>query len=229
MHRMVGEQLLPRLLSMSGIKVVTRLKRFHTFGIGESRADQLLENIISPENEAFMKLGFQTHYPQLETKLSVQGSSEEQINTLLAPVTSELRKRLGNSILCEDDETLESNILAILASSDSSLSCMEMATAGAITNRLMKASADNQTLKQCTSSPSLQHLCHSVGIKTDAPSASPELAVALAETQKEITGSTHSLVVLTDERSTVDDTNSKIRDTNSNPVSYTHLTLPTKA
>ena len=45
MHRMLNEQLLPRLLSMSGNKVVTRLKRFHTFGIGESRADQLLSLI----------------------------------------------------------------------------------------------------------------------------------------------------------------------------------------
>ncbi len=219
MHRMVGEQLLPRLLSMSGIKTVTRLKRFHTFGIGESRADQLLDNIISPENEASIKLGFQTHYPQLETKLSVQGTSEEQINTLLKPVTEELRKRLGNSILCEDDETLESNILANLALSDGSLSCMEMATGGAITNRLMKASADNtpynQILKQCTSSPSLQHLCQSVGLKTDAPSASPELAVALAETQKAFTGSTHSLIALTDERTVVNESHDKIGDTSS--------------
>ena len=213
MHRMVSEQVLPRLLSMSGIKVVTRLKRFHTFGIGESRADQLLEDIIAPETEPSIKLGFQTHYPQLETKLSVQGTSEEQINALLEPVTAKLRARLGNSILCEDDETLESNILEKLARSDSSLSCMEMATGGAITNRLMKPATDNQSgnriLKQCTTSPSLMHLCNSVGIKTDATSASPELAVALAERQTEITGSSHALVVLTDVRATDDDTHNQ--------------------
>jgi len=172
MHRMLDEQLLPRLLSMSGNKVVTRLKRFHTFGIGESRADQLLANIITPENEASIKLGFQTHYPQLETKLSVQGTSEEQINTLLEPVVTELRARLGNAILCEDDDTIESAILTNLASSGSSLSCMEMVTT---------------------------NLCNACGVRTDATSASPELAMALAETQLQLTGSTHSLVVLTNE------------------------------
>lgn len=63
MKRMITEQVLPRLLSMSGIKTVSRLKRFHTFGIGESRADQLLTNIIPSESERAIKLGFQTHYP----------------------------------------------------------------------------------------------------------------------------------------------------------------------
>jgi len=201
MHRMVTEQVLPRLFSMSGIKVITRLKRFHTFGIGESRADQLLADIITPDKETSIKLGFQTHYPQLETKLSVQGTSEAQINLLLEPVAAELRTRLGNAILCEDDETLESRILVNLDNSNSSLSCMEMATGGAITNRLMNPGAQSQTndqvLRQCTVSPCLTHLCKSVGIMTDAPSASPELAIALAENQNQITGSTHSLVALT--------------------------------
>jgi len=217
LHRMLNEQLLPRLLSMSGNKVVTRLKRFHTFGIGESRADQLLANIITPENETSIKLGFQTHYPQLETKLSVRGTSEEQINTLLEPIAAELRARLGNTILCEDDETLESAILTKLESKGSSLSCMEMATGGAIANRLMKPNGsnpannltnNNRTLNQCTVSPCLTSLCSAVGIKTDATSASPELALALAEAQIQATGSTHSLVVLTNEEQ--DDKNSSL-------------------
>ncbi len=42
MRRMLDEQVLPRLLALGGIKGVSRLKRFHTFGIGESRADQML-------------------------------------------------------------------------------------------------------------------------------------------------------------------------------------------
>jgi len=203
MRRMVNEQVLPRLLSMSGSKVVTRLKRFHTFGIGESRADQLLANIIPPDKEASIKLGFQTHYPQLETKLSVTAASEEHIDKLLEPVTLALRARLGNAILCEDDETIEAVILEKLQHGNSSLSCMEMATGGAIATRLMKQTTSNQAhsqlLIQCTVSPSLAHLCASVGVKTDATSASPELALALAETQLTVTGSSHSLVVITDE------------------------------
>src|SRR6478735_6646545 len=45
MKRMLEEQLIPRLLAQGGLPGVTRLKRFHSFGIGESRADELLSGI----------------------------------------------------------------------------------------------------------------------------------------------------------------------------------------
>ena len=41
MRRMLDEQVIPRLLKLGGITGVTRLKRFHSFGIGESRADEI--------------------------------------------------------------------------------------------------------------------------------------------------------------------------------------------
>ena len=47
MRRMIDEQIVPRLLDRSGNKGVTCLKRFHSFGIGESRADQMLQDIES--------------------------------------------------------------------------------------------------------------------------------------------------------------------------------------
>ncbi len=199
MMRMVTEQVLPRLLSMSGTRNVSKLKRFHTFGIGESRADQLLADLIPTENEESIKLGFQTHYPQLETKLAVQAENDAQINDLLEPVVAQLRSKLGNAILCEDDQTLESVILDRLALNGDSLSCMEMATAGAVANRLMKAIKDDALLHQCIVSPTIDRLCTAVNLTTDATPRSAELAAVLAETQSKSTGSTHSLVVLTDE------------------------------
>lgn len=199
MQRMVTEQVLPRLLSMSGITSISRLKRFHTFGIGESRADQLLADLIPSASEQSIKLGFQTHYPQLETKLAVRADNETQLNQILEPVIAELRSRLGNAILCEDDQTLESVILDNLAHTGSTLSCMEMATGGAIANRLMKTLSDTSLLNQCLVSPTIGHLCRAVNITTDAPPRCAELAAILAETQLNSTGSTHSLVVLTEE------------------------------
>src|SRR6185436_12392859 len=107
MRRMLDEQVIPRLLALSGIKGVTRLKRFHTFGIGESRADEMLGNIEAFKNGGGIKLGFQAHYPQLETKLAVRGADEADLQRQLAPVEAEVRKRLGNFIIAEDDQTLE--------------------------------------------------------------------------------------------------------------------------
>ena len=62
-----------------------------------------------------VKLGFRAHYPQLETKLTIRGADMGDIRTKLAPVEREIRKRLGNFILAEDDQTLEGVVLQELA------------------------------------------------------------------------------------------------------------------
>src|SRR5262245_63039888 len=62
MRRMLDEQVIPRLLKLGGITGVTRLKRFHSFGIGESRADELLAGIPGlagdGQERGDIKLGF---------------------------------------------------------------------------------------------------------------------------------------------------------------------------
>ena len=114
MRRMVDEQVIPRLLDIAGIKVVTRLKRFHTFGIGESRADEMLAGIPGLAIDGEIKLGFQAHYPELETKLAARADDEASLAAKLAPVEAEVRRRLGNFIVAEDDQSLEGVVLAKL-------------------------------------------------------------------------------------------------------------------
>ncbi|MCH7476949.1 MAG: competence/damage-inducible protein A, partial [SAR324 cluster bacterium] len=76
LFKMLEEQLLPRMLEMSGRKTVIRLRRFHSFGLGESHVDQLLQGIEELVPDGSLKLGFRAHYPQLETKLTVRAETE---------------------------------------------------------------------------------------------------------------------------------------------------------
>ena len=121
MRRMIDEQVIPRLLDMSGLKVVTRLKRFHSFGVGESRADQMLLGIQDLAPAGTVKLGFQAHYPQLETKLAAQAASEAELDALLAPVEAAVREKLGNFIIAEDDHSLEGMVIDALVAAGGSL------------------------------------------------------------------------------------------------------------
>src|ERR1700733_12327385 len=107
MHRMLDEQIVPRLVAMSGTPAVIRLKRFHSYGLGESHVDALLAGVEELVPDGSVKLGFRAHYPQLETKLTVRGADMEDVRRKLEPVQAEVRKRLGNFILAEDDQTLE--------------------------------------------------------------------------------------------------------------------------
>ena len=75
-----------------------------------------------------VKLGFRAHYPQLETKLTVRGADMDDIRKKLAPVEAEVRKRLGNFILAEDDQTLEGVVLAELEKRHATLAIVETFT-----------------------------------------------------------------------------------------------------
>ena len=74
LRRMLEEQIVPRLLAKIGRQTAIYLKRFHSYGIGESHADTLLAGVEALAPDGSVKLGFRAHYPQLETKLTVRGA-----------------------------------------------------------------------------------------------------------------------------------------------------------
>src|SRR5476649_1100532 len=59
LHLMLDAELIPRLLARSGTATISRVKRFHSFGLGESHADLLLEGIEDLAPNRGVKLGFQ--------------------------------------------------------------------------------------------------------------------------------------------------------------------------
>ena len=74
LRRMLEEQVIPRILAKSGVQAVIHLKRFHSYGLGESHVDALLAGVEEMVADGSVKLGFRAHYPQLETKLTMRGA-----------------------------------------------------------------------------------------------------------------------------------------------------------
>src|SRR5213595_3054920 len=136
LRRMLDEQIVPRLLRRSGMQTAIFLKRFHSYGLGESHVDALLAGVEDLAPDGSVKLGFRAHYPQLETKLTARGTDLDDVKRKLAPVEQEIRKRLGNFILAEDDQTLEGVVLAELTRRGATLTIVETFTSGQIAARL---------------------------------------------------------------------------------------------
>src|SRR5438270_1648744 len=132
LKRMLEEQVIPRLLARSGLQAVIQLKRFHSYGLGESHVDALLTGVEALVPDGSVKLGFRAHYPQLETKLTVRGRDMDEVRARLAPVEREVRKRLGNFIMAEDEQTREGVILSALTARQGSLAIVETFTSGQI-------------------------------------------------------------------------------------------------
>ncbi|MFK7995052.1 MAG: CinA family nicotinamide mononucleotide deamidase-related protein [Granulosicoccus sp.] len=195
MRRMVTEQVIPRLLQMSGFEGVTRLKRFHSFGIGESRADQLLDGIneLLPDS---VKLGFQSHFPQLETKLAAVGGSETELDEALAPAEQMIRERFGNAILCEDAQTLEGIIIEQLHNRGETIATMEMASGGTICNRLTNADNDGTVVHSGVVGRQLAQLADASGFPGSDMRFDVDHACRLAEHLRERAGTNYAVIAL---------------------------------
>jgi nicotinamide-nucleotide amidase len=198
LHRMLEEQVIPRLLARSGTQTAIYLKRFHSYGLGESHVDALLKGVEDIVPDGSIKLGFRAHYPQLETKLTVRGTTMDDIRAKLEPVAQEVRKRLGNFILAEDEATLEGVIVAELLARQASLAVVETFTGGQIAARVAPLPKAEMVFRRGMVARSLAEVYAAVGL-TDTPPAAgltPEIAAAVAAAAQRQTGASHALAVL---------------------------------
>jgi nicotinamide-nucleotide amidase len=200
LYRMLEEQVLPRLLARSGQQTAIYLKRFHSYGLGESHVDELLKGVEDFAPDGSVKLGFRTHYPQLETKLTVRGKDMADVQVKLAPVAQEVRKRLGNFIIAEDDQTLGGVVLAQLTACQGTLAVVETFSGGQIAARLAPLPGAEAVFRRGTVARNTADLCASVGISTPLSSGefTPDMAVAVATAARQQAGATHALAVLVD-------------------------------
>jgi nicotinamide-nucleotide amidase len=198
LFRMLEEQIIPRLLERGGTPGVIHLKRFHSYGLGESHVDQLLAGVENLVPDRSVKLGFRSHYPQIETKLTVRGVDHDDIDRKLAPVMAEVRKRLGNFILAEDDQTLEGVILRALAARDGSLAVVETYTGGQIAARIAHLPGAEKIFRRSLVARDPAEIAAAFGLDGALISGemSRETAEAVAHAARAETGASHALAVL---------------------------------
>jgi nicotinamide-nucleotide amidase len=198
LRRMLDEQVVPRLLARTGTPTVIRLKRFHSYGLGESHVDALLAGVEALAPDGSVKLGFRAHYPQLETKLTARGLDAEDVRRRLEPVEREVRRRLGNFVLAEDDQTLEGVVLAALAARGGSLAVVETFTGGQIAARLAPQPGAERVFRRGVVAPDLREVYATVGLAGAPPAGelTRETAQAVAGAARRAAGATHALAVL---------------------------------
>jgi nicotinamide-nucleotide amidase len=195
LRRMLEEQIVPRLLARSGAQTAIRLKRFHSYGLGESHVDAMLQGVEQLVPDGSAKLGFRAHYPQIETKLTVRGADDADIDRKLAPVVAEVRKRLGNFILAEDDDTLEGVILDQLQRQSGSLAIVEMFTSGQIATRIAPLPGAETVFRRGIIARDLGDLYIGLGM-SGREEITKETAEAVAHVARRDAGVTHALAVM---------------------------------
>jgi nicotinamide-nucleotide amidase len=198
LRRMLEGQIIPRLLAKSGLQTTIYLKRFHSYGLGESHVDALLTGVNTLVPDGSVKLGFRAHYPQLETKLTARGRDMDDVRAKLAPVEAEVRKRLGNFIMAEDDQTLEGVVLSALSRRGATLAIVETFTSGQIAARLAHLPGAEKVFRRSLLSRDLAEIYAAVGVEPPSGEMTRETAEAVARAMRKQTGASHALAVLID-------------------------------
>ena len=200
LRRMLDDQIVPRLLAKAGKQSAIYLKRFHSYGIGESHADTMLAGVEALAPDGSVKLGFRAHYPQLETKLTVRGADMDEVNSKLAPVEAEVRRRFGNFIFAENDSTLEGVVLDALKQNSSTLAIVETFSSGQIAGRLAHLPGAEKILRRGAIARQNEEICAAVGLDRNAlkDGITKEAAEMVARAAQKQTGATHALAVLVD-------------------------------
>ncbi|MDH4246946.1 MAG: CinA family nicotinamide mononucleotide deamidase-related protein [Deltaproteobacteria bacterium] len=198
LFRMLEGEILPRLLQRAGAPGVIVLKRFHSYGLGESHVDQMLLGLEALVPEGRLKLGFRAHYPQLETKLTMRARDAAEARRLLEPAEAEVRARLGNFILAEDNQTLEGVVLELLKAQGAALAVVEDFTGGQIAARLAPQPGAEAVFRRGIVGRSLADVMAALNLNGAQPGLthSPELAADMARAAREQTGVSHALAVL---------------------------------
>jgi nicotinamide-nucleotide amidase len=132
MRRMAVETVLPWLRERAGEQRFGS-RVFSTFGLSESRLDELLAGAIDP-GEA--RLSFRAAFPRMQTRVVVSGSDEREIGERLDRLEARVRERLGSAVYAIGDEGMEETVVRLLTEQGRTVAVAESCTGGLIGSRI---------------------------------------------------------------------------------------------
>lgn len=132
METLLETEVLPRIRSSEG-RGVLRSRLLRTWGSTESAVAEMLDDLYGPANPS---LAFLASGGEIKLRITAKAETEEEADTLIAPLEAEIRSRLGSRVFATDGDTIEVVLLRLLKERGWSLSTAESATGGMVAARV---------------------------------------------------------------------------------------------
>jgi len=136
LHLMMDEQVLPRLarrLEAGGGVTRVRARILRTFGMGESTLESELADVARTDGA---ELAFRTTFPDNYLRVFARGASIAEADARIEHVVAAIRKRLGDLIYGEDDESMAAVVGRLLSERGLTLAVAESCTGGMIAEQI---------------------------------------------------------------------------------------------
>ncbi|MBA2671350.1 MAG: competence/damage-inducible protein A [Gemmatimonadetes bacterium] len=132
MRRMVEETLIPWVTARAaGTRFASRV--FSTFGLAESRLDELLVGVLDGEEG---RLAFRAAFPRVQARITLNGADGDDLDARLDAAEARVRERLGHHLYGVGDVGMEEVVGSLLRELGLTLALAESCTGGLIGHRL---------------------------------------------------------------------------------------------
>jgi nicotinamide-nucleotide amidase len=132
MRLMVEETLLPWVRGRAGgLHFASRV--FSTFGLPESRLDELLAGVLDP---AEGRLAFRAAFPRVQARITLPGADPAALQRRLDALEVEVRQRLGGHLYATGDLGMEEVVGQLLRDHGLTVAVAESCTGGLIGHRI---------------------------------------------------------------------------------------------
>ncbi|HEX2191107.1 MAG TPA: competence/damage-inducible protein A [Longimicrobiaceae bacterium] len=140
MQRMAAETVIPWLEGLNpGRRFASRV--FSTFGLAESRLDELLDDVVAP-GEA--RLAFRAAFPRIQARLTVSGVPDEDLEARLDALEARVRERLGAHLYAVGDVGMEEVVGRLLRERGLTIAVAESCTGGLIGHRVTEVPGSSE-------------------------------------------------------------------------------------
>ena len=144
MKYLMEHSVIPYLREKMGNKIIKALV-LKTAGIGESHLDEQIADLMMRSNPT---VGLAAHTGQTDIRITVRADSEEEADTLIAEMETEVRARVGHFIYATGKTPLQNALVTMLQKYGQFLAISETGTDEALAHRLKAVPGGRDMLKQ---------------------------------------------------------------------------------
>lgn len=132
----------PYLQKKTGQAKIIKSRILRLFGIGESTAQEKLNDIF--QNQSNPSLAFNFKPAELHIRITAKAASHEEADNMMDETETLVRSRVGEYIFGVDDQTLEMVVGKLLKEHNLTVSMAESCTGGMIATRLTEVPGSSQ-------------------------------------------------------------------------------------
>jgi competence/damage-inducible protein CinA-like protein len=133
MREMMEGALLPELARLTGGRTIMS-RTLRSVGVAEAKVWELLQDLFEELDNPTM--AFLPAEGEVRVRLTATAGSVEEAERLIAPVAEKVRRRLGDAVFGEDEDSLEEVVGRLLGDRGLWLACAESLTGGELSARI---------------------------------------------------------------------------------------------